>query len=586
MRKYSTYPAVMLLLVCTLLNQNTNAELQAFVDRSTILESQTIELTLRSSAQGDPDFSVLEEQFSILGTRTNSQYQSINGRVSSWIDWTLTLEPKSTGELTIPALSLNSESSEPIKIQVNALDPELRTAIQSLVFFETEVSAESVYVQAQLLFTRKLYYARGAQLYGETPGVPEIKNAVVKTMGPGAPVSIDIYGRSYTMIEQKYAIFPEQSGQMTIPAAAASGNVRLRPQPGFVGGRTRVRAVSEALNITVKPIPEAYPATQPWLPASEVNIMDAWSDQSDSLVVGVPVTRVLMVQSQANIGSIIPPLKPDFPKAVRAYPQAPEISEQLISSGLSGLRKESYSIAAQRSGSITLPQISLTWWDIDTDEVKVATVPAINVQVALNPDAPNTLMPDEAVASLETGSENPGTGTPLPDEPTLEQEPGKASMSRVWIALLLAIVIVAVAIMRFRIRARIGQQIKNLFHSYAHGGIDAARERKLFKALQSGAYNEDLLLFKSRIAEWLSLYYHLPVHQALAVLDQDQSSHHLLVSLNRSIYASAATQADREAITKALLNLLKKHRRNALSAGKTDKNRPGTLPELFPIGSR
>ena len=583
MNRRTHYPVIVLLMVLTMLGQNIHAELQAFVDRSTILESQTIELTLRSSSQGDPDFSVLEEQFNILGTRTNSQYQSVNGRVSSWIDWSLTLEPKSTGKITIPALSLNSETSEPIIIQVNALDPELRTAIQSLVFFETGISAESVYVQAQLLFTRKLYYARGAQLYGETPGVPEIENAVVATIGPSAPVSIDLNGRSYTMIEQKFAIYPEQSGQMTIPAAAASGNVRLRPQPGFVGGRTRIRAVSEALNITVKPIPAHYPASQPWLPASEVNIVDAWSDHSDSLVVGLPVTRVLKVQSQATIGAIIPPLKPDFPIAIRAYPQAPEISEQVTPSGLSGLRKESYSIAAQRSGSIDLPKISLTWWDTDTDEVKVATVPAISLAVALNPDAPDTLMQDEIAVPEEPISGD--TEPQLPDEQTLEPEPAEALIPKIWIALLLVLVVVAVVIKRFRIHEKLIALFGNQFRRYAGVGTDAARERKLFKTLQSGEYNDDPLLFKNGITEWLSLYYHLPTHQALILLDRDEQSHQLLASLNRSIYASTASPEDQAKITKEILKLLGDHRRNSLIPGNTDKRQSTNLPELFPIGT-
>ena len=562
-----------------ILCQNAFAELQAFVDRSTILESQTIEFTLRASRQGDPDFSVLEKHFRILGSRTNSQYKSINGRVSSWIDWNLTLEPKITGELTIPAIKLNAESSSPITIQVNALDPDLRAAIQSLVFFETDVSAESVYVQAQLVFTRKLYYARGAQLYGETPGTPEIKNAVVRTIKAVAPVSVDIAGRAYTLLEQKYAIFPERSGKLIIPAAAASGNVRLRAQPGFVGGRTRIRAVSQALEITVKPIPASYPVSQPWLPASEVNMVDAWSEHSVNMLVGVPVTRVIIVQAQASIGSIIPPLQPAFPKALRAYPQAPEISEHSIPGGLTGLRKEEYSISAQRTGSIRLPEIALTWWDTDTDEVKVSRVPEHTIQVALNPAAPGALTGDETTSfSVPEPSMQPEQILPETEGGNLEDNFDTLPFSLTQFSMLVVFIILLFLSIRYL-------PLREFLRKVIARNPETALERKLFIELESSAHNIDLRLFKSQLTEWLSVFYQLPLNKALQTLDRDEPSRQLMHELNRGIYASVADNVDQARLRTELMQLVKQHRESR-SARQTAANKHrNALPELFPVGS-
>lgn len=565
-------PGLVILLCGQMLALNAYAELQAFVDRSTILESQTIEFTLRANSQGDPDFSELEKHFRILGSRTNSQYQSINGRVSSWIDWNLTLEPRSIGELTIPGIKLNAESSRPITIQVNALDPELRAAIQSLVFFETEISAKSVYVQAQLIFTRKLYYARGAQLYGETPGTPEIENALVRIVTQVAPVSVNISGRPYTLIEQRYAIFPERSGQLVIPAAAASGNVRLRAQPGFVGGRTRIRAISESIEITVKPIPASYPATRPWLPASEVIVVEVWSEQPDNLVVGIPVTRVLMVQAQASIGSVIPPLLPDFPKALRAYPQAPEISEHSNPKGMTGVRREEYSISAQRSGSIRLPEIELTWWDTDTDEVKVARISQQTIQVTLNPAAPDSMMNDETASALESKPSQ------LPEKPPEKEQEVENTVSEdysdSWPLTFtqLALLVLSVALLIFA--GRYFSRAKNR---------KSARERESFANLESSAGSQDLHQLKLQLTQWLGVFHQVPPDKALQTLDCDASSHRLLEALNRGIYAPTLDGIDTAHISSAIMELAEQHRQEKRSRKATVRKPHYSLPELFPV---
>ena len=70
------------------------------------------------------------------------------------------------------------------------------------------------------------------------------------------------------MIEQRFAIFPERSGDLTIPPATVTGSVRLPD----TGRRIGVDVSSDTLKITVLPIPAEYPRDAPWLPANDVEI--------------------------------------------------------------------------------------------------------------------------------------------------------------------------------------------------------------------------------------------------------------------------------------------------------------------------
>jgi hypothetical protein len=110
---------------------------------------------------------------------------------------------------------------------VKELDPQLRRAIAQTVFFETAYTPKQVYVQSQIVVTRRLFYVNGAQLYGDMPNTPEIPGAMVKLLGESEHSTAVRDGRQYGMIEQRFAVFPERSGDLTIPAATVTGSVRL-----------------------------------------------------------------------------------------------------------------------------------------------------------------------------------------------------------------------------------------------------------------------------------------------------------------------------------------------------------------------
>ena len=122
---------------------------------------------------GTPNIDALHADFDVLSTQSSSQFRSINGHVDAWTIWTYFLKPKHDGTLQIPALSVGAEQSQPISITVRELDPQLRRAISETVFFETDHTPDRVYVQSQVVVSRKLFTQAGARLYGEMPGFPK-----------------------------------------------------------------------------------------------------------------------------------------------------------------------------------------------------------------------------------------------------------------------------------------------------------------------------------------------------------------------------------------------------------------------------
>ena len=98
--------ALTLLLISFSAMSLAKGQLVAKVDRTQVTLEETLKLTLRYNQQvmfGEPDFSLLNTNFDVLGNHRSNQYRSVNGRAESWTQWSLTLAPKKEGKLLIPS---------------------------------------------------------------------------------------------------------------------------------------------------------------------------------------------------------------------------------------------------------------------------------------------------------------------------------------------------------------------------------------------------------------------------------------------------------------------------------------------------
>jgi hypothetical protein len=512
-------------------------------DARSIHETDNIEIHVQATGINleAPDFSPIERDFEILSSRSNSQYRSVNGRVDAWTRWTLTAKPKRTGRLTIPALELDGHRSQPVTVTVKPLNAEVRAAIDALVFFELEVTPEPVYVQAQLLFVRRLFYADGTQLYGDMPAPPEISDAIVETLGQASSTTATREGRRYGVIEQHYAVFPERSGTITIPAAAVSGSVRLPPEFGM-RRRTGVRVQSEVLQIRVLPIPTGYPASAPWLPARRVEIIEAW-DAGPELVLGTPVERTLIVRAEGTVASMIPPLDVALPDSIRGYPDPPVLRDSHVTEGderaggLVGTRTESMSLVPGRPGPQRLPPVTLTWFDTDSEVVREAHIGARSVRVG-----------DQAVAIRDAlEAPEPLESTDQPVQPSAANitphipRPDGAFASSELLTMLLVVAVIGWGYTGWRLRQ--SRRPSATASSTAAAVLKDRTERATFRALQSAcrpnAKTLDARTMKAALVDWASAYYRSPPDRALAKLNgADPESATIIDGLNARLYAA------------------------------------------------
>ena len=108
-----------LLLSILLAQSNAYAKVSAATGRTVLSIDESIILQIKSSDNsGKPDLSVLETNFKILNKNQSQNYSFINGKSSSTHIWSIGLLDKTTGEITITAIQVGDETTQPIHLVI------------------------------------------------------------------------------------------------------------------------------------------------------------------------------------------------------------------------------------------------------------------------------------------------------------------------------------------------------------------------------------------------------------------------------------------------------------------------------------
>ncbi|WP_181298749.1 BatD family protein [Pseudomonas sp. Q2-TVG4-2] len=386
----------LLLLAC----QASATSLIARVDRTQLSLDETVELTLETgdtTVFGKPDLQPLDSLFKVFGTRQVSQLSGSNGEARAVTQWLITLQPRQTGYVIIPPLQLGNWRSEPITLNVSESSAEGGDKLAP-IFIDASLDQDSVYVQAQVVLTLRIYHS--VSLYDDSTLSPlQMNNALVERLGEPRTYEKDINGIRHGVIEIRYALFPQQSGALTIPAQLFSATT-VAATGDYYGSRfgksTQVK--SPEIPLHVKPKPADYPADAPWLPATSLTLVEAWSPQPQDAQLGEALTRSLLVKADGLSSAQLPPIETPSVPGLRRYPDQPSLNDAVTDNGVSGSREQREALVATRAGDFVLPAVQLVWWNTTEDRLERTTLPERPLQVAENPELQQPSIEDSAAA--------------------------------------------------------------------------------------------------------------------------------------------------------------------------------------------
>lgn len=398
--------ALALTMVLSLLSgQVTRAQsndIEATLEPQEMVRGETTTLRIRVFGQQGGvtiDLDPLRTQFDIISSRSSSHLRSVNGQIESWTDYILILFPRELGELEVPSIAVGNQQTPSFTINVdemtnNGLDPGQE------VYLEAVVNKESVYVQEQVLFTIRLYYTIAGI---RNPHFTEIdpENAVIQQLGQPHQYERLIDGVRYGVYEKNYVIFPQRSGELAIPDIVFRGEL-TDGSSSFVFRQRNVRPVTAfatGYNIDVKERPAGFPADATWLPASSLEIAEAWRGDLNGLEPGDAIDREVTVTATGLDGPALPPMTPADIDTVNMYPNPSDVDRRIQDGNVVGTRMESYELVMTEAGEVVVPALEIPWWNTETDTLEYARLPATTIRVHAT-GSPESTDPEELLSQM------------------------------------------------------------------------------------------------------------------------------------------------------------------------------------------
>ncbi|MGE0485899.1 MAG: BatD family protein [Gammaproteobacteria bacterium] len=417
-----------------------------------VVADQSCRITFRADDAdvGEPDFAPLEKDFEIIGRNRQSSLEWTNGRRSQSTTWVLDAMPRRGGTLTIPPVRFGQQESPARTVEAVAGAPGQATTRDADIILQAEATPLNPYVQQQVIYTVRLLHRVELSSPRFSPLETSV-DAVVKPLGDGRQYRTQVNGVSYDAFEQRYAIFPQQSGALTVAPLALTTQVvrgvRSLFDPFSQSLQTR-RVQSEAVELDVRPVPAAFPAGATWLPARRLRLHEEWDPDAPRADAGTPIARTLFLWADGLVAGQLPAVTPAAPDGTKLYPDQAQTNEQDTATGFTAVRQQKVAIIAGQPGPVTFAALTLPWWNTETDTLEQAELPARTIAFS---GAATT-----SAAPTPTAPAPPALATPAADSTTAPAPSPAAARPAAWMAAtaVLAVLWLATLFAWWRSRAR------------------------------------------------------------------------------------------------------------------------------------
>lgn len=392
------------------------ADIRLKIDRNNIEINETFTLVFEATdnVDDDPDFSPLEKDFKILRKSTSSNISIINGQYQKNQRWNISLIALREGILTIPAIHFGSDVSKQHNVTINPVKKSSGKQGSELIS-ELIISTNNTYPQSQIVVTQRLLSSRNINGYEFSALKLSGVEASFEPLGELKQYQSKRGETAYLVLEQHYVVYPQTTGTLTIEPSVASARLSLNNRSNydpFSSNTKTIRRASEAKTITIKAIPKSFKGKH-WLPAKEVQLVEEFPGNIN-FKVGDPITRTISLLADGQSASQLPEFQlPDI-SGLKQYPDKPLLNNNQADDGVTGIQQIKVALIPTRTGSYTLPEISVPWWNTTTNQMQIAKIAARTFTVSSADKTPSSTAPSQPVETSPVLETEALTESPVP----------------------------------------------------------------------------------------------------------------------------------------------------------------------------
>jgi len=407
-----------LFVIFLLLSQASLARVQTSISPNPAYTGDTLTLTITAddiNQSTQPDLSELKKDFTILGQSTSQQIQIINGSRTDKHTWSIRLQPLKKGIIYIPQIKVGKELTQQIVIKIQDIPVEVQERVNNIVSIETEILNKDKphYVQQEVSLVVRLRFT--SELLEGTLSEPLFEDTISEKLGKDLRYQATLNGKDVSVIERRYSIFPEKSGELIIPPLNFQGKIksaqsinRRRSSTSLYEqfwGRTAfqkrdpgrpVSTQSKAITLKISPLPKTI-KTPYWLPSSQFLMEDSWAKKPPIMSTGVPVTRTITMMAYGLTAPQLTELKFDQIEDTRIYVDPPVTSSHTDNKNIIAKYEQKITYLPSKPGDLSVPAISVSWWNTKTDTQETTTLPSWNFKVTGEGIVSDTTKPDKKI---------------------------------------------------------------------------------------------------------------------------------------------------------------------------------------------
>ncbi|MEP6633357.1 MAG: BatD family protein [Luteimonas sp.] len=367
------------LLWLLLLPLAAQAQTRAWLDRDRIASGETATLNVETDqAMADaPSYAALLGDFALSGNSSSRQFESVNGRAMVRVLFAVALSPKRDGVLSIPALRVGAQATQPLTLTVTpAAAAPVDAHGNDAVYIEAETDAQDPYVQQSVGLVVRLFYA--TPLISGQFDQPAPDGAALQRIGDDLQYARNINGHRYTVVERRFLLVPERSGTLTIPGATFEG----RGAGGFFDqmfgdGQRDMSARGAPRFLHVRAVPAAAP--QPWLPLRALSLRYLAAPQNARA--GEAATVTVEAMADGATGAQVPELQLQAIDGAQVFAEPAQTDETFDQGRPQAKITRRFSIVPSREGALRIPGLRVAWWDVRAGIARTATLPDIALRV-------------------------------------------------------------------------------------------------------------------------------------------------------------------------------------------------------------
>lgn len=391
------------------------------LSKNQVPQGESVELIFTSDTPitTAPVLVSLERDFTIAGQQTRTLSSIVNGDISENYQLIYNLLPRKVGKLTLEGLSLNDTTFPPINLSVTKGDNIIQAGQR--LKLTGMLSKNKMYQGESFVYTVQLFDPIGIS-DGEFMA-PGLEKATIQQLGKDELFTKMLDGHPVQVFQRQYLITPEMTGTFTIKPSVFTGAVTVRRVgrktpgelfemgllfDGLTGSQQQVFATADPITIEVLKKPEHW--TGWWLPSFGVTLTEVYQIP-DEIKIGSTIERTITLMAKGIQAEDLPQIIQPSGTGLNVYPSPEKRETQHTEETVTGILNVSVVLVPTESGIVTIPGITVPWFNTETGRREEASIPPKVITV--QGEVLKAAIPPQPIVPVFSDTEAAGMGKML-----------------------------------------------------------------------------------------------------------------------------------------------------------------------------